>query len=460
VRLFGLQITRAKAAVTPLGPSDMRGWFGVIRESFAGAFGSFVEVDAPREIVSYAGLYAPLTLVAGDIGKLRIKLTQENKGIWEEIKQGSPFLPVLRKPNHFQTLPQFIEMWILMKLIYGNVYIVKDRDARGVVKALYILDSERVRVTVSTSGDIYYRLSADYLSGLPEGGIVAASEIIHDRMNCFWHPLCGVPPLYAAGLSATQGRKIQNNSSKFFENMSRPGGMLTAPDTIDDQTAKRLKAEFEGNFSGGNIGRLFVGGDGLEYKDMSIPAEQAQLIEQLEWTVKDVARAFLVPYFMVGGDLPATNSIEAETTRYYNQTLQKLIEQAEACLDEGLSLPSGYKTAFDLDGLIRMDTTAQAEAVNKLVAGGVMTPNEGRARFNLAPVKGGDTPYLQQQNYGLGALAARDALPDPFGKAPPPPAPTAAPMPAPAEDDEASEKAAIETAALIEALTKGLEHVD
>jgi phage portal protein BeeE len=35
------------------------------------------------------------------------------------------------------------------------------------------------------------------------------------------------------------------------------------------------------------------------------------------------------------------------------------------------------------------------------------------------PVAGGDSPYLQQQNYSLAALAKRDSSPDPFDKATP-----------------------------------------
>ena len=42
------------------------------------------------------------------------------------------------------------------------------------------------------------------------------------------------------------------------------------------------------------------------------------------------------------------------------------------------------------------------------VGAGIMAPNEGRKWFNLLPVKGGDTPYLQQQNYSLAALNERD----------------------------------------------------
>ncbi len=409
------------------------GWFGVVRESFAGAFQSVIEVDAPRDILGFSGMYAPLTLIAGDVGKLRAKLMRNVDGIWTEVET-SPFLPVLRKPNHFQTRIQFLETWVLMKLLYGNTYVLKDRDERGVVKALYILDSERVTPAVSTSGDVFYRLSADHLSGLEGDVTVPAEFIIHDRMNCLWHPLVGVAPLYAAGLSATHGRKIQNNSALFFANMSRPGGMLTAPDEIDDQTALRLKNEFDANFSGRNLGKIFVGGNGLKYDSMAVPAEQAQLIEQLEWTVKDIARALLVPYFMVGGEIPSGSTIEAERLRYYTQCLQKLIEQVELCLDEGLRLPADLCTELDLEGLIRMDTAAQAEAVAKLVSAGVMKPDEGRAKFGLPPVPGGDTPYLQQQNYSLAALAKRDQMDDPFGsRAPAPPAP--APKPDDSEDD-------------------------
>jgi len=70
--------------------------------------------------------------------------------------------------------------------------------------------------------------------------------------------------------------------------------------------------------------------------------------------------------------------------------------------------------------LLRMDTATRYDARNKAVAGGWMSPNEARALENMAPVKGGESPYLQQQNYSLAALAKRDAKPDPFAGPKPP----------------------------------------
>ncbi len=47
-----------------------------------------------------------------------------------------------------------------------------------------------------------------------------------------------------------------------------------------------------------------------------------------------------------------------------------------------------------------------------------MTINEARKKVNLVNKDGGDTLYMQQQNYSLEALNKRDSLPDPFAKGP------------------------------------------
>ncbi|MNU03698.1 Phage portal protein [compost metagenome] len=71
--------------------------------------------------------------------------------------------------------------------------------------------------------------------------VVPAREIIHDTMICLFHPLVGVSPIYACGLAAMQGMAIQDQSAQFFANGSKPSGILTAPKSISDETAQRLK---------------------------------------------------------------------------------------------------------------------------------------------------------------------------------------------------------------------------
>ena len=121
------------------------------------------------------------------------------------------------------------------KLVHGNTYILKQRDQRGIVTALYILDPQRVRPLVADDGSVYYELSRDNLSGLQdESLVVPAKEIIHDVDSPPYHPLCGVSPIAACGLAATQGLAIQH-STRFFERGAKPAGVLTAPGHINEQ---------------------------------------------------------------------------------------------------------------------------------------------------------------------------------------------------------------------------------
>lgn len=441
MRLFGFQITRTKAAVSAVSVRDI---FGRIRESFAGAWQKGVTIDPIGAVASFGAVFACISRIANDIAKLEPKLLMEVDEICVAAPASSPFWRVLKTPNTFQNRIQFIAYWITCKLLYGNAYALKARqDLRGMVTGLYLLDPRRVTPMVTPEGDVYYSIGGDDLARMPSGGVVPASEIIHDRGVTLWHPLVGVSPLYACALSATQGLRIQRNSAQFFENMSRPSGMLTAPGTINDVTALRLKGEWEANYSAENIGRLAVMGDGLTYEPMTIPAEAAQLIEQLDWTVADVARCFEVPLYKINsGPMPTAGNVEALEVQYYTGCLQTYIESMELCLSEGLEVPDGYEVELNLEGLLRMDSSAQIEMLTKAAGGAIMVPNEARAKRRLGKVTGGDQLYRQQQDHSLAALAKRDAGPDPFGTAKPPAAPAPAPAPAdPAAAADAKEAA-------------------
>lgn len=429
MRLLGLEITRRKSVAQAL-PAD-RGWWTTIYDRWPGAW---QQVAAPLNqdtILAYHAVYACVTLIASDIGKLRQRLVEQGAdGVWRETRAAA-FSPVLRRPNSYQNHVQFKEWWITSKLLNGNTYALKVRDARGVVIGLFILDPARVRPLVTPSTEVYYELQSDNMAQL-EGGTVTvpAAEIIHDRMNCLFHPLMGVSPIFACGAAASIGLSIQKNSDAFFTNASNPGGMLTAPGAISEATAARLKEYWQDNFTGTNSGKVAIAGDGLKFEPMRMTAVDAQLIEQLRWTADTVCSTFHVPAFKIGvGTTPTYQNAEILNQIYYADCLQSLIEQYEACLDEGLGLDGITRgVEIDLKGLLRMDSATQVKTLAEAVSGGLLTPNEARLELDKAPLTGGDTVYLQQQYYSLEALAERDAN-DPFQKPAPAPQPALAPSP-------------------------------
>jgi HK97 family phage portal protein len=460
--LFGLRITRLTEK--QLAPVESRGgWWPLIRESYSGAWQRNDEIRL-TDVLSHPTVFACITLIASDIAKMRLRLVElDENGIWSETDSAS-FSPVLRKPNRFQTRIGFIKSWVISKLAHGNTYVLKQRDNRGgpnrgVVTAMYILDPQRVRVLVAPDGGVYYELKRDDLSSQPQQQIVVpASEMIHDVMYPLYHPLVGVGPIHACGLAATLGLQIQTNSSRFFTNQSSPSGMLTAPAAIGTETAERLKADFETRFAGENIGKLLVAGDGLTFVPFTMTAVDAQLSEQWRGASEAICSAFKVPRFKVGvGPDPSFNNGEMIDRQYYSQCLQELIETIEVLLDEGLGLNEKIDgrllgTEFDLDDLLRMDTSTMMTTLAVGTGAGILSPNEARLKINQKPVTGGDVPVLQQQYWPLDQLAKRDTPGIPAAP------PRAELPPAPDEDDEDDELAEADiTASIGPLLTKALE---
>ena len=331
MRLLGYELAIRKAIPPTLsGVDHTHTWHPVafpwIREPYAGAWQRNVEWTTDTVLAHHA-VYACITLISCDVGKLRPKLVmQDANGIWDETTSAA-FSPVLRKPNRYQTHIQFKEWWITSKLIHGNAYALKVRDSRGLVIALYLLDACRVQVLVAPDGSVFYQLGQDNLSGLQSTGVtVPASEIIHDRIHCLFHPLVGVSPIFACGLAAMIGLNIEKNGAKFFGQGSNPSGVLTGPKTISDIVARRLKEQWDSGFTGDNAGKVAVLGEGLTFEPLRMTAVDSQTIEHLKWTAETVCSCFHVPPWKIGiGPMPATN-VETLNQIYYSDCLQSHIE--------------------------------------------------------------------------------------------------------------------------------------
>ena len=192
------------------------GWWPIVRESYPGAWQQNVTATA-ETVLAHAAVYACVTLIASDIGKLRVKLVaQDDDGIWQETVN-TAHSPLLRKPNRYQNRIKFYEQWIVSKLIHGNTYAVKQRDARGVVVALYLLDPTCVQPLVAVDGAVYYRLGRDLLSQIDADVVVPQSEIIHDVMIPLYHPLVGegeVEILLGAGPPQARCRRSRSRKIK------------------------------------------------------------------------------------------------------------------------------------------------------------------------------------------------------------------------------------------------------
>ena len=398
-------------------------WSRVL-EPFAGAWQRNIEVRLDS-VLAYPAIFSCISLISSDIAKMPMSVKRrQSNGIWVKVR--NPILsPLLDKPNFYQTPMQFFELWMISKLAHGNTYILKLRDEADRVRQLRVLDPRRVIPYISDDGEIFYSILTDELNGLPGGLYVPARELIHDRFNTFFHPLCGLSPVYASGLAAVGGEAMLRNSAHTFRNGGKPGGIITVPGSVDAEKAQEIKDNWNVGYSGENAGKTALLADGAAFVAVSQTATDSQLVEQLNMSNQLVASTFRVPLYKIDtGQTPSYNNIEALEQAYYSQCLQVHMTAIEGLIADTFDLDPQTCVEFDHSRLLRMDTAARYKSYSDGIGAGFLAPNEARIKENMEPVEGGDTPYLQQQNYSLEALAKRDAQDNPFNAGSPTPSPS------------------------------------
>ncbi|WP_110641802.1 phage portal protein [Salinicola sp. CPA57] len=395
---------------------DYRNTTDRVREPFTGAWQR--NISAVRDDVIYTNtVFSCVSLISQDIAKCDMELIKKDNFGVSTVVRSPQFSKILRNPNSYQTMQEFIEAYVLSLLRFGNTYILKESSSFGLITALHIIDPRFVKTRIATTQDVFYQIQKrdDDVAISEQSVVIPARDMIHDRINAFNHPLAGISPLVAAYSSAEHQANMQSDASTFFKNGSRPSGILYHESEVEDEVAEAFAKNWRENFSSiANSGSVPFLHSGVQYKALEYTnASDSMLVEQLGLTITQICTAFRVPEFLINtGQKDSVTSGEQRSQAYYSQCLQPYIKRIETKLTDGLGLYDvGLELQINIDDLIRLDQSKKVENLTSAVKGAIMTLNEARLRLNMSPVEGGDTIYLQQQYWSLEQLNKREQAP-------------------------------------------------
>lgn len=185
----------------------------------------------------------------------------------------------------------------------------------------------------------------------------------------------------------------------FFKNGARPDFALKTTGKLDDSAAKHLRetwASRHGGPSNAHLPAILTGG--LEVQQLTMTAEDAQLLSTRQFQVQDVARVYGVPPHMIGYTEKTTSwgtGVEQMSIAFVRYTLSRYLDDIQQEINRKV-WPRSLRLfgEFNRDALLEGDAKAQAEYFNKALGGpgaqGWMTINEVRKLKNLPPVDGGE----------------------------------------------------------------------
>lgn len=306
----------------------------------------------------------------------------------------------LDMPNPEQTRVEFIFGVVASLLLDGVAPIYTLRDRKGDVIEAYALDPRWVQIRREPQPDgtlqiVYYVMVAKGMQS-PVGPfrVVAGSEMFHInafQANSSWPR--GIPPLEVARLMFGGAIAGQEMGARFFGQGMNASGYIKAPDMTNDQ-AKQLKADFTQANSGlrkMHLPPVLTGG--AEWQPMQINPEQAQFLQQRQFSVEEIARFFRVPPFMIGELQKSTSwgtGIEQQGIGFVRYTLRPWIERLEESWRRHMLIfQPGWKFRFDVDELMRGDAAGRANYYKARFMTASMTPNDIH-RAEGEPLQTGD----------------------------------------------------------------------
>lgn len=323
---------------------------------------------------------------------------------------------IMHRPNSYQTSTDLKLNMVKGLMFTGNAYVVGLRNGRNEFESIHLVPKSGTMPYIDEeTKSVFYGIGDNPLASIE--AMVPARDVMHLRLYCPRHPLVGVSPIENAALSMSANASISSHQAAFFQNMSRPSGILSTEQKLNAEQMKQLRLAWESQAKNMESGGIPILSSGIEWQPMALSAIDSQIVEAFNMTVNDIARAFRVPLPLIQlhNEASTYNNVEQLYAQWLSGGLGFLIEHIEQNFNYFFQLPPNEGAEYDTDTLLRTDFKGKVEGYTKGVQGGLFTPNEARKKFNgLKPLPNGDDAYMQQQMVPLGWTPEQsDPDPDP-----------------------------------------------
>lgn len=361
----------------------------------------YLDVPTARGV---APVYACVSLYARALSQCTPNHEKDLPKTGVETVTTSACAAVLRKPNSYETWPQIIYNTVMEMLYEGECVWLAARDARGAIAEVHRIGRRMWTVQIEPeTHSIFYSISTNNLVDDPEYA-VPARDVCHFRQYTPRHPLIGESAIKAAALAIGINVALNSSQMAFYTNMSRPSGVLTTEEKLNQNNIDRLKAAWEQASAALAQGKVPVLSNGLKYESVGIKPIDAQLVDQQKLSALDIARVFGVPYALISDDA-GTAGTEALISHWLSIGLGSVIETIERSLERLFNLGASDHVSLDPRPLLRVDFKGRIEGLSRSVQSGILTINEARDSEGYGPVANGDSPVVQQQMVPLDLIS-------------------------------------------------------
>ena len=336
-------------------------------------------------------VYACVRILAETLAALPLQLYRYTPGGKERVYDHPLYHLLHDEPNPEMTSFIFRETLMSHLLIWGNAYAQIIRDRLGRVQGLYPLRPDKMTVCRDDRGKIFYlytKTGDESPNIKPYGQVALQKEEVLHIPGLGFDGLIGYSPIAMAKNAIGIAIATEEYGATFFANGATPGGILEHPGIVKDP--ERLRQSWKAQFSGKNNHSVAVLEEGMTFKQMAIPPNEAQFLETRKFQINEIARIFRVPPHMVGDlEKSSFSNIEQQSLDFVMYTLNPWIVRWEQAMQQALLLPAEkgrLSFRFNVYGLLRGDYQSRMNGYAVARQNGWMSANDIRELENMNPI--------------------------------------------------------------------------
>jgi HK97 family phage portal protein len=288
------------------------------------------------------------------------------------------------RPNPWMNAYTFWELNNTYLDLWGNAYNLITRK-KGEAIALSPIHPKYMEV-IADGTKVIYRVSGTKTA---MDGDYKMMDILHFK-DLSLDGLVGKSRISMAAESIGLGLAAEKFGAEFFGKGGHSDAVLETDQILGDVARENFIESWKKNVNHGTP----LLENGIKYKSITLPPENAQFLATREFQVQDIARVFNVPPPLLFDLSRATfSNIEQQDIQFVKYGLRPTVERYEHEIEWKLIPDSkiGKKEVrFNLDAMLRGDMSARSAFYASAIANTWLSPNEVRGYENLNPRPGGD----------------------------------------------------------------------
>jgi HK97 family phage portal protein len=373
-----------------------------------------IRVSNPNTSLTISAVYRAVELKAKTIGQMEMQYQRKDseKGNYVQSMWGEGRILnwlMQKRANPIMTGSELFQQMSIHRELLGNAFVYIERDYDGQPKNLWLALCGGYNPMTGT-----YTLSYNTDRGMRSRFEAPAEDVIHWR-NTYRHPdgYMGLPThLYAIqtlSLIATEKQQAMETAAKggrmkllIGEDTSKTVAPISAG-LYDKKEMDKYADEINNRIYSKDVTALRA----LDkVMNISLSAQDQQLIEQLSIGLDDVARYYATPRPLLMLDTNSHyNDYTNATMEYLQRTIAPLARELEDLFDAKFLTAYDYgKRRFHMCELplMRMDLEKQAK-VDQLRLQMGWTVNEIRNQYDMPAIEKGNIPYVSTNLAELGS---------------------------------------------------------